>query len=218
MWSCSYSSTPTGPDEHSSEKVPLGHAETASINLKIGAGDLHVTGGAADLVDGDFTYNVPSWKPVVISNASASDTNVSIEQQSGNSQGHGHNDWTVKLNDSVATRLKLEFGAGSGHLALGSLNLQRLDVHLGVGDVEIDMRGKLKQDCTATLEGGVGRMRVHLPSDARIEADLTKGIGGIDVKGMDQQDGRYFHQGSANAKTIHLHASSGVGSIEVTVD
>ena len=219
LCACAPAPNPNAGDQHSSEKAPLGHAESASVAFKLGAGDLKVTGGAADLVNGDFTYNIPSWKPVLNYSSSGSESVVTIEQPPSHSGNASHYSWDVKLNDSVPMRLNLNFGAGAGQLNLSSLQLRSLDVKMGVGELAIDLGGRLKQDCNINLEGGVGKLSLRLPESAHIDAELHKGLGSLTVKGMNNEGGHYTHEGTgADLKTIHLRATSGIGEIEVSVE
>ena len=48
-----------------SESIELGDAEMVRAELKMPAGELEVTGGAQELMEADFTYNSPSFKPEV---------------------------------------------------------------------------------------------------------------------------------------------------------
>jgi N-terminal domain of toast_rack, DUF2154 len=41
------------------------HAQSVHTILRIGAGELNLTGEADALMEGDFSYNVADWKPAV---------------------------------------------------------------------------------------------------------------------------------------------------------
>ena len=45
--------------------VELAGAESARIQVDMGAGELWVEGGSAKLLDADFHYSVRSWKPEI---------------------------------------------------------------------------------------------------------------------------------------------------------
>src|SRR5210317_68252 len=46
-----------------SQTVELGGATSVRIEIDMGAGELDVTGGAAELLEAGFTYNVAEMKP-----------------------------------------------------------------------------------------------------------------------------------------------------------
>ena len=54
-----------GKLQRESKSVDPKNAQTARTQLKMGAGELNLTGGADQLMEGDFSYNVSDWKPKV---------------------------------------------------------------------------------------------------------------------------------------------------------
>ena len=69
--------------------MALGAAHSVQVNLNMKAGELKVGGGATKLMDADFTYNVPEWKPEVHYEVSAGVGNLEVEQPgSGSSSGN----------------------------------------------------------------------------------------------------------------------------------
>jgi hypothetical protein len=51
--------------------VELEGADSVRTNLSMNAGNMVVAGGAENLMDATFTYNVPEWKPEVSYGVSA---------------------------------------------------------------------------------------------------------------------------------------------------
>ena len=54
-----------GPVQTDEENVEAGDINTARVNIQMGVGKLDINGGAAGLLDAEFTYNVEEWKPEV---------------------------------------------------------------------------------------------------------------------------------------------------------
>jgi hypothetical protein len=54
-----------GKMQHVSKSVDPKSAQSAHAQLKMGAGELNLTGGADQLMEADFSYNVSDWKPEV---------------------------------------------------------------------------------------------------------------------------------------------------------
>ncbi len=218
---CSFSNAPTGPTEHETRSVDLDKAEMARVNLRMGAGDLTINGGAQKFVDADFTYNVPSWKPDFRYTNTGVRGDLTIEQPSSSST-HGGNtkyNWDLKFNDGVPLDMTIRFGAGEAHLNLGSLSLRSLNVEMGVGELQLDLRGHPARSYDVVVRGGVGEATIHLPNDAGIEAEAHGGIGGISAKGLRQENGRYVNDALETAKTkIHLNISGGIGAINLIAD
>src|SRR5512136_2412587 len=62
--------------------TPLENAESAELNLKLGAGELKIQAGTIDaLMSGYFKYNVPRWEPEVRYHKSGSKGYLTIEQR-----------------------------------------------------------------------------------------------------------------------------------------
>src|SRR5205809_6504395 len=129
-----------------SESVELGGAQSARVELKIGVGELRVSGGAKKLLEADFLYNVASWKPEVKYEVAGRQGRLSIKQpQEGvGPMGNTRNEWNLTLNNQVPMDLRIEAGVGKSNFELGDLSLTRLDVQTGVGEATLDLIGDWK--------------------------------------------------------------------------
>jgi hypothetical protein len=208
----------TGALEHETRSFERADAERSQVNLRMGAGELRVSGGAANLMTGDFSYNVPAWKPDIRYSSNAGRANLTIEQpRSGRMNlGNATNRWDLHLNDEIPTDLVLQFGAGEARLDLGSLSLRSVDVEMGVGELKLDLRGNPKHNYDVRVRGGVGEATVYLPTNAGIEATASGGIGGIQVHGLRQQGGRWINDAYDSAKVqVHVDISGGIGAINL---
>ena len=54
-----------GEPVHETKILELDKSEMTRVELKMGAGELRVAGGSPKLMEADFNYNVPGWKPQV---------------------------------------------------------------------------------------------------------------------------------------------------------
>lgn len=211
----------TGETIHESNTVELSKAkgvERVRVDLELHAGELHVDGGAKELMEGDFTYNVASWKPEVRFDRSGFRSTLSIKQ-GGNTatMGSTKNEWRLRLNDEIPTDFSLHCGAGENRLNLGGLDLRDVEVHIGAGRVELDLRGRQpKHDYSVSIHGGVGEAVVHLPADTGVVATASGGLGEIEVNGLEKQGGEWRSGASGKGKsTIHLDVHGGIGKITI---
>jgi hypothetical protein len=213
---CSVEFPEHGPARTETQSIEMDKSELADVELKMGVGELRVRGGSDKLMEGHFTYNIPSWKPEVHYDKSAFRSRVSIEQPAGHSGGgHTKYEWDLRFNDDKPLDLRADFGVGEATLDLGSLYLRSLEIHMGVGEVRLDLRGTPRKDYDVTIRGGVGHAMVYLPSEAGIRADAKGGIGGISVSGLHKDDdGRYVNDAYGHAKTsIRLDIRGGVARL-----
>ena len=212
---------PSGPTQHDVKVIELDKSELVKVDLHMGVGELKVEGGSKKLMEGDFTYNVPSWKPEVRYSNTGVRGYLTVEQPSGSGRlgNNQHYEWNLRLNDEIPTDMRVKFGVGEARLNLGSLSLRSLEVEIGVGEIKVDLRGDPKRDYDVHIRGGVGEATVHLPQNVGIYADASGGIGGINVRGLHKEGGHYVNDGYEKAKVkVHLDVRGGIGGINLIAE
>jgi predicted membrane protein len=209
-----------GPVQHFEKSIDLDKSEMARVEIKMGAGELKVQGGSPKLMDSNFDYNVVSSKPIVHYNASSFRGEVLIEQPSGFHGGTNSTyKWDVRLNDKVPIDFVTHLGAGEAHLNLGAMNLRSVEIHMGVGQVELDLRGNPTRDYNVEIHGGIGQAVVHVPSSVGIIANASGGIGDIEVHGLEKHNGHWTNSAYEHSPvTIHLDVKGGIGNITLTAE
>lgn len=208
-----------GPMAQEHQAVEKGDAQSTRVQLTVGAGTLDVKGGATKLLEADFRYNVPAWKPSITQHTTGTHSEIEVTQPAGGSYSNTTNEWTVAVNDAQPLDLVAHVGAGEAHLRLGSLNLRSVDLQVGAGEVDMDLRGTPSTSYTVTLQGGVGSATVHLPSGVGISASASGGIGDISVVGLEKQGDRWVNPRAAGSPvTVRVDAHGGVGEIKLAVD
>ena len=133
-----------GPDIKDSITVADPKSEQTRLDITFGAGDLNLSSGAKNLVDGSVIYNVKDLKPVVTT------TNGTVEIKQGNFEGippfEGmKNKWDLKLSNEPMD-LMVTAGAYNGKYDLGGLALKSLTVKDGAADVELNFSQPNKTD------------------------------------------------------------------------
>jgi hypothetical protein len=211
----------SGPTRREFREFDRKGVERLRMNLRMGAGEVKVRGGASQLARADFTYNVESWKPEVTYHALGGSSDLSIEQP-GSSHGHIGDTtytWDVQMADDIPVELVAHLGAGEARLDLGSLSLRRVEVDMGVGELRMDLRGAPKHDYDVNIRGGVGEATVHLPRDIGIYATGSGGIGEIHTEGLHKQGDHWANDAYNNAKIrIHVDVQGGIGQINLVAD
>ncbi len=210
----------TGPDQHETQSVDLDKSEMARVEVKMGVGELEIDGGASKLLDADFTYNVPSWKPIVTVDSSSFRKQVTIEQpRNTHTGGHTKYQWNIRLNDTVPMDVVAHLGVGESRLNLGSVNLRSLELNVGVGEARVDLRGNPSRDYNVNIHGGVGHAVVHLPRTVAIVATAHGGIGQIDMRGLEKRGETWINPAHENSPvTIHVNVNGGIGQIELIAE
>jgi hypothetical protein len=216
---CGFNSVTTGETKTETVSFDLDDSKSVRVQLTMGSGELRVASGTAKLMEGKFSYNVPEWKPLVnyrAGGASTGELTLSQPNSSGSSFGNSINNWDVTLSDAVALDVTANLGAGEANLDLGKMNLNRVEMSIGAGKVDMDLRGNPKRDYTVQIRGGVGETTVHLPTDVGVSATATKGIGDISIEGLEQRDGVWVNPDRIGAPvTVRLDVKGGIGQINL---
>jgi len=206
-----------GPPQMESRTVKLGGAKSARVEIEMPAGELSVGAGAQELLEADFTYHSASSRPRVEYNVNEGQGWLSIRQtESVHGRGGGHNRWELHLNNKVPLQLEVNQGAGRARLTLGGLALSRLDLHLGAGETAVDLTGDWKNDLTASIQGGVGRATIRLPSEVGVRASARGGIGAVHVHGLKKDGDAYVNEAYGKSPvTVRVSVEGGVGEINL---
>jgi hypothetical protein len=214
---CDFEQVATGPERNDSLHLDGDKIEKANIELDMGAGQLNVGGGADKMVDGTFTYNVDSWKPLLTSTTNGNHATVTIKQPHGaHGGGRAKYTWDLNLNDHILTDLAINCGAGQARLNLGTLALRNLEVHMGAGQVRLDLSGQPGHDYDVKVEGGVGQADVRLPKGVGVWAEAHGGIGSVNVTGLEKRGDHWENELYNKSKvTVKLTVNGGIGEIRI---
>jgi hypothetical protein len=224
-----------------SQTVELGGATSVRVEIDMAAGELDVTGGAAELLEANFTYNVAELKPEVEyggGTLSVRTPNVKVRGDSLWDLDDYRYEWDLRLNDGVAMNMKVNMGAGRADLKLGSLSLTELDISRGAGEVQVDLSGPAsptrlnigggagavtvdlsgawQNDLEATIEGGLGNRTLILPRDVGVRVKVEIGVGGTEAAGLTKEGEYYTNDAYGQSDvTLNIQVDGGVGGTEL---
>ena len=198
-----------GELQNQREEIPLAGAESASVHVMFGAGDLEVEAGVSDqLLSAQFRYNVEQWEPEV----TYTDGTLTIQQGDmkddwGVPTGNTSNEWKLEFSPEIPLEMNVDIGAGNGELDLTGLQITDLDLDLGAGDCEVRFEepneaemNTLRLDTGASkveivgignagpekvvVNGGVGDLTLDFSGDwpNSADAEVTAGIGSITLR------------------------------------
>jgi hypothetical protein len=214
--SCGPDWGPPGPERTESRSIPLDQSEEVRVDLRMGAGELRVRGGAEQLMEGRFTYNRLRLRPEISYDSGGFRGHLLVAEPSHTGGSTHRYAWDLQLNNQKPLDLEVKCGAGESRLDLADLTLRRVEIELGVGELKMDLRGTPKNDYSVFIHGGVGEATVYLPQNVGIEADVKGGIGDIHAPGLEKRDGRYVNDAYGHAKTtVHLEVRGGIGEIRL---
>ena len=210
-----------GKMQHESKSVDPKNAQSVRAQLKMGAGELNLTGGADQLMEGDFSYNVADWKPEVSYDVSGDEGELVVRQggsEGSNLTGEARNEWEIRLNDELPTDIVVQLGAGESDLDLDSLALTGLKVQMGAGKTTVDLTGDYAQSFNSSIQGGVGEATVELPSEVGVKAKAQGGLGKINAEGLKRVGDSYVNDAYGESDvTLNVDVQGGVGQINLEV-
>lgn len=200
-------------------KIEKDKAKEIGLELRLGAGELNVSSGADEWVEGTIEYNNDRLKPDVSYVHIGDKGTAVIKQGKFKTVGKLKNKWDLTLNNQVPINLIVNSGASETKLDLTGLKLSGLDVNAGVGDITIDLSGKWKESFDVSLEMGVGQSTIILPADVGVKIKSTKGIGSVDfVDFISKGNGVYVNEAYENADVIiNVRTELGVGESTFTL-
>jgi hypothetical protein len=207
----------TSETRNESKTVALGAAQSVRVSLNMKAGELKIDGGAPQLLDADFTYNVPEWKPEVSYSVSGGVGILEVTQPgSASAMGNTRNDWDLRLSNKAPMEMSVNVGAGRATLTLGGLELSRLELNMGAGETTVDLNGNWKKDLSAELHGGVGKATIRLPKDVGVHVVAHGGLGAINAGGFQKQGDAYVNDMYGKSPvTLQIEVEGGIGEINL---
>lgn len=207
----------SGHHTHENQVVELKDAKAVRMTVHMPSGELHIDGGAAQLMEADFSQGASWAAPSVDYSVDGGVGSLSINQQSANQlMTNSDNVWKLKVNNHVPLELEIDVGAGRGDLNLANVDLTRLELNIGAGQANVDLTGERGKDLQAEIHGGVGEAVIRLPKNVGVVATVHGGLGSVDVHGLKEEDGEYTNAAYGKApNTIHLTVEGGIGHIRL---
>lgn len=179
-----------GPEVEESITVAAPESDETRLTISFGAGELTLSPGAQELVEGTAVYNVEDLKPEIKKNGD------DIEIKQGDLNGLPpfddlKNEWNLKLSDTPMD-LTIQAGAYEGNLELGGLALKNLTVKDGASNVDLSF-GEPNQTEMSILRYQTGASNVKLTGLANANFSMLTFSGGagnytLDFSGELQRD------------------------------
>lgn len=212
-----------GEVKEESISIKKDKARELDVELNLSVGELTLSKGAEDWVEGSIKYGKKKLKPEVIYNRKGNKGEVIIKQNSLNSFNNSNvkNEWNLELTDNVPMNLSVDSGVSSAELDLQGLMLEKLDINAGVGDLHVDLGGDAWENSFETnIKTGVGEATVILPSEVGVKIKSEKGLGTSNVVGfISQGEGVYVNEAYEDADVIlTVNTEMGVGDITFKLD
>jgi len=197
-------------------------AKALEVDIDLGVGEMNVTGGAKEWVEGTANYNIKKLAPQVNYNLRGDTGDIEIKHKGSTklSLANIKNTWAIQLNDDIPMDLTVETGASLANLDLQGLQLEKLDIDAGVGDLTVNLGGDWQKSFTANIETGVGQTTVIVPSKVGVKLTTEKGIGSSTIEGLiSKGKGVFVNEAYEKADVVlEINSELGVGDITFKLD
>lgn len=193
-------------------------ATELDVQIEMGVGELTVATGTGDWVEGSFDTNMKELEPIVTYKKGT--VVIGHKDNQDIRIGKIKNKWEMVLSEDIPIDLSVDTGASSANLDLQQLQLNKLNVETGVGELNLNLSGDWKKGFKANIQAGVGSATIILPSDVGVEVKTDSGIGHIEVSDLiSKGNGVYVNEAYENADVIiEIVAEVGVGELVFELD
>ncbi len=212
------SSARVGTLQTESQSVELGDVESVRVEIDMGAGELNVAGGADELMEADFTYNVSALKPEVEFRGSK----LTIRQPEVDIASFAdlpdyRYEWELRFNDDVPMDMSIELGTGKMDLEMVGLSLTALEVDMGASRSTLDLTGDWASDFDINIKGGVSSLTVRLPSSTGVHVEIS-GISRINASGLVKEGNAYVNDAYGKSDvTLDIFIKAGLGEVNLEI-
>ena len=204
------------------QTVALEGATQAEVGLHMNAGGLRVRGADQEaLLKASFEYNRDRDRPVVEYRRFGDKGTLQVRRSRHNSIPFGRvrNRWDINLSKAVPLDLDIDLGAGQSDIDLRGLKLQRVEIDMGVGEMTLDLQGPHQESFNVKIDGGVGSGKIYLPSEAGVRVKVDGGIGSVNAHGLTKQGGAYVNDAYGKSSVaIEIEVDAGIGSLDLRVE
>ncbi|MDX8365470.1 toast rack family protein [Cytobacillus sp. IB215665] len=209
-------------------EIKKDQAKELDVNLFFGVGDIRVSEGTNEWVEGNIAYKDEKLKPDVSYDVRRDTGKVEITQSSKTSffdfnfhipgKGSFKNEWDLRLSDEVPIDLNVDAGVSDTELDLRGLLLSNLEIDTGVGDMTLDLSGDWENSFDVRINAGIGSTTILLPNEVGVRVHSEKGIGAANFKGLiSDGNGIYVNDAFENADVI-IDIDTDVGIGEITFE
>lgn len=209
-----------GAVQTESQVVDLGEDAAVRVEINFGAGDLTLAGGAEELLEADFTYNVARLKPEVKYTAGRLVVRQPEARGMPNLRNISdfRNEWDLRLHNGTPLDLRLEIGSGTSDLQLAGLPLTGLDLKLGAGASTLDLSGDWAQDLDVVVDSGAANISVRLPQAVGVRVEVDAGPTIVDAPGLTKNGNVYTNAAyGVSDVTLNVKMDAGIGLISLDV-
>ncbi|MBB4824557.1 hypothetical protein HNO89_001781 [Sporosarcina luteola] len=204
--------------EHTIERD---NAKALQVDLDFGAGDLQVSGGSDEWMNGKFKHKSSKYAPEISYKVKNGTGFLHLQQRSkvtlGFTKRKFENGWDIQLTDKIPMDLDIDMGVSGTTLDLKGLQLNKLTIDSGVSESTIDLSGDWKKSFPASIDVGVGATTLLLPKQTGVKLSIKRGIAELNLTDfISKGNGVYVNEAFDKADVImDITMNIGIGDVEI---
>lgn len=194
--------------------------DQARVDIKIDVGNLVIGGGAAKLVEGNFTSDYMQLEKI----SSVSDRTQNIGLKSINSSnrswnpffGEGKSDLNLKLNSDLPMNLVFNFNVTDAVINLREVNARSVAIDSNVSNLELTLPDN-RDAVDVKIKANVGQTKIFLPASSGVRINLDSDISSQNLPGFEkisETEYRTSNYGTATKK-IEMGLDIDVSDLEI---
>ncbi len=210
-----------------SRTVELENVDSVDVELDMSSGEMNIAGGADELLNAEFRYNVAAWKPEIRYNVIEGQGKLIVRQPrlEGIVGPNARNEWNLAINEDIPMDLSIDMSSGNCDFNMGSSMLKTLEIDSSSGNVDAILLGNqsLLQEVNIDMSSGATSldlsgdypslfmMRIE-SSSGNVDADLNGNYSSLSSVDIDLSSGNAFVDLSGNWGSdvqVEIAASSG---------
>lgn len=219
---CTYNSTNKVREQNNTFNVSNLKTVNVGINLKVGT--LNINSSNSNNISSKIIFNKSEWKPIIedIKNNNSEDLNISQPNMSKISKSNKDiNKWKLNFSENVPVNMTIKTGVGDVTADLRKVQLNKLDIDMGTGKLNLDISGDYKKNLNVNLNCGVGETTIHFPKNIGVKVKIKKHFiaKAIDSTWFTNNGDEYTNSnyGKTNV-TIYAIVNANVGKINIEED
>lgn len=132
----------------------------------------------------------------------------------------GAGDFEVRFDEPNEVQMRdfsLDTGAARLDVSgIGNASPEQAMVNGGVGDIELDFRGRWANSADIDITTGVGSVTLRLPDDVGVQVEVDGGLTNIEADGLRERNGVYVNDVFGETEIeLRIHVTTGIGNLRL---
>lgn len=209
-------------EQNNTFNVTNSGAVNTGIDLKVGT--LNIKGSDNNSVTSKITYTRPEWKPIIKDTKNSYGEDINISQpniRDIDKSKDDVNEWNLNFTKNVPINMMVKTRVGNVNADLRELQLNKLDIDMGTGKLQLDISGNYKKNLNVNLNCGVGTATIYFPKNIGVMVEVAKQsiAEKVNSTGFTNNGDTYTNSkyGKSNV-TLYVKINTGVGKLNFSVN